>query len=82
MISVCGPPSRGLVHVCFSGMFPKAVLRLSKSTLSHSLSLSLYIYIDTFQYAGSSLKELQKAIKSPAANLGILLDAGSKRAKR
>ncbi|KAK2147389.1 hypothetical protein LSH36_555g01001 [Paralvinella palmiformis] len=44
--------------------------------------LRLFVALTGIQYAGSSLKELQKAIKSPAANLGILLDAGSKRAKR
>lgn len=35
-----------------------------------------------FQYAGSHLKELQKAFQNPAANLGLIFGEGSKRAMR
>jgi len=34
------------------------------------------------QYAGGHLKELQKAFKRPTANLGLVLEEGSKRARR
>lgn len=34
------------------------------------------------QHAGSHLKELQKALKNPTANFGLILDEGAKRVKR
>lgn len=36
----------------------------------------------SFQYAGSHLKELQRAFQNPAANLGLIFGEGSKRALR
>lgn len=44
--------------------------------------LRLFVALTGIQYAGTSLKELQKAIKNPVGNFGVLVDAGSKRAKR
>jgi len=44
--------------------------------------LRLFVALTGIQYAGSHLKELQKAFKNPTANLGLILDAGSKRALR
>ncbi|KAI8770611.1 very long-chain specific acyl-CoA dehydrogenase, mitochondrial [Biomphalaria glabrata] len=44
--------------------------------------LRLFIALTGIQYAGSQLKELQKALSNPAANLGLLVGAGAKRAKR
>ncbi|KAK6195102.1 hypothetical protein SNE40_000594 [Patella caerulea] len=44
--------------------------------------LRLFVSLTGIQYAGSSLKELQKAMKNPAANLGLIFGAGSKRAMR
>lgn len=34
------------------------------------------------QYAGGHLRELQQALKNPAANMGLILGEGTKRAKR
>lgn len=34
------------------------------------------------QYAGTHLRAIQKAIKNPASNLGVIFDEGSKRAIR
>lgn len=42
---------------------------------------ALQIYSD-LQYAGRSLKQLQQALKNPAANMGTLLGVGAKRARR
>merc|ERR1719394_1942065 len=39
--------------------------------------LRLFIALTGIQYAGSSLKELQKALANPAANLGLLVGAGA-----
>lgn len=44
--------------------------------------LRLFVALTGIQYAGSHLKELQKALKNPAANLGLLVDVGATRAKR
>ncbi|XP_005106264.1 very long-chain specific acyl-CoA dehydrogenase, mitochondrial [Aplysia californica] len=44
--------------------------------------LRLFVSLTGIQYAGSQLKELQKALANPAANLGLLVGAGAKRAKR
>ncbi|GBM76641.1 Very long-chain specific acyl-CoA dehydrogenase, mitochondrial [Araneus ventricosus] len=44
--------------------------------------LRLFIALTGIQHAGSHLKELQKAFKNPIANLGIILEEGSRRAKR
>jgi very long chain acyl-CoA dehydrogenase len=42
-----------------------------------------YIWYSTgIQYAGSHLKELQRAFKNPAANLGIIFSEAGKRAFR
>ena len=35
-----------------------------------------------FQYAGKSLRELQKALKNPLANMGVLTGAATQRARR
>ncbi|XP_059179422.1 very long-chain specific acyl-CoA dehydrogenase, mitochondrial-like [Physella acuta] len=44
--------------------------------------LRLFISLTGIQFAGSQLKELQKALSNPASNLGLLVEAGAKRAKR
>ncbi|XP_013781569.1 very long-chain specific acyl-CoA dehydrogenase, mitochondrial-like [Limulus polyphemus] len=44
--------------------------------------LRLFVALTGLQYAGGHLKELQKAMKNPAANLGLILDEGAKRMKR
>ena len=44
--------------------------------------LRLFIALTGIQYAGSHMKELQKALKNPAANMGLLIDFGAKRVKR
>lgn len=44
--------------------------------------LRLFVALTGIQYAGSHLQQLQKALKNPAANLGLLVDAGATRAKR
>lgn len=42
--------------------------------------LRLFVALTGIQYAGSHLKELQNAFKSPAANLGLIFKEASKRA--
>jgi len=44
--------------------------------------LRLFVSLTGIQFAGSHLKELQKAIKAPASNLGVIFGEGAKRAKR
>uniref|UniRef100_A0A0L8GP14 Acyl-CoA dehydrogenase/oxidase C-terminal domain-containing protein n=2 Tax=Octopus bimaculoides TaxID=37653 RepID=A0A0L8GP14_OCTBM len=44
--------------------------------------LRLFVALTGIQYAGSHLKELQKALKNPTANLGLIFDVGAVRAKR
>lgn len=44
--------------------------------------LRLFVALTGIQYAGSHLKELQKAFQNPAANLGLIFGEGSKRALR
>ncbi|GBN63163.1 Very long-chain specific acyl-CoA dehydrogenase, mitochondrial [Araneus ventricosus] len=44
--------------------------------------LRLFIALTGIQHAGSHLKELQKAFMNPTANLGFILEEGSRRAKR
>ncbi|KAF8770359.1 Very long-chain specific acyl-CoA like protein [Argiope bruennichi] len=44
--------------------------------------LRLFVALTGLQHAGSHLKELQRAFKNPTANLGLILEEGSKRAKR
>lgn len=44
--------------------------------------LRLLIALTGVQYAGGHLKELQKAFKNPAANLGVVMSEGSRRALR
>lgn len=44
--------------------------------------LRLFVALSGIQYAGGSLKELQKAFKNPAANLGLILKAVGDRASR
>lgn len=44
--------------------------------------LRLFVALTGIQYAGSHLKELQKAFKNPAANLGLIFKEGGKRAIR
>ncbi|XP_031842480.1 acyl-CoA dehydrogenase very long chain isoform X2 [Nomia melanderi] len=44
--------------------------------------LRLFVALTGIQYAGSHLKELQKAFKNPAANLGLILEEATKRATR
>ncbi|GAB1600389.1 very long-chain specific acyl-CoA dehydrogenase, mitochondrial-like [Argonauta hians] len=44
--------------------------------------LRLFVALTGIQYAGSHLKELQKALKNPASNLGLIFDVGTVRAKR
>lgn len=42
--------------------------------------LRLFVALTGIQFAGSHLKELQKAFKNPAANLGLIFKEASKRA--
>lgn len=44
--------------------------------------LRLFVALQGLQYAGSHLKELQRAMRNPTANLGLILDEGSKRVWR
>ncbi|XP_076238522.1 acyl-CoA dehydrogenase very long chain [Calliopsis andreniformis] len=44
--------------------------------------LRLFVALTGIQYAGSHLKELQKAFKNPTANLGLIFDEATKRATR
>lgn len=44
--------------------------------------LRLFVALTGIQFAGSHLKELQRAFKNPAANLGLLVKESSKRAFR
>uniref|UniRef100_U5EW83 Very long-chain specific acyl-CoA dehydrogenase, mitochondrial n=1 Tax=Corethrella appendiculata TaxID=1370023 RepID=U5EW83_9DIPT len=44
--------------------------------------LRLFVALTGIQYAGSHLKELQKAFQNPAANLGLIFKESSKRAIR
>lgn len=44
--------------------------------------LRLFIALTGIQYAGSHLKELQKAFKNPTANLGLIFGEATKRATR
>jgi very long chain acyl-CoA dehydrogenase len=44
--------------------------------------LRLFIALTGIQYAGSHLKELQKAFKNPTANLGLIAEEVSRRATR
>lgn len=44
--------------------------------------LRLFVALTGIQYAGSHLKELQKAFKNPAANLGLIIEEAAKRAGR
>jgi very long chain acyl-CoA dehydrogenase len=44
--------------------------------------LRLFVALTGVQYAGSHLRQLQKALKNPTANFGVILDESSKRAKR
>ncbi|XP_014478185.1 PREDICTED: very long-chain specific acyl-CoA dehydrogenase, mitochondrial [Dinoponera quadriceps] len=44
--------------------------------------LRLFVALTGIQYAGSHLKELQKAFKNPGANVGLLFGEATKRATR
>lgn len=44
--------------------------------------LRLFVALQGLQYAGGHLKELQRAMRNPTANLGLILDEGSKRVWR
>lgn len=44
--------------------------------------LRLFIALTGIQYAGSHLKELQKAFKNPSSNMGLLFGEATKRATR
>lgn len=44
--------------------------------------LRLFVALTGIQYAGGHLKELQKAFQNPTANLGLIVEEGTKRAKR
>eukprot|EP00914_Ancora_sagittata_P018662 GHVO01036993.1.p1 GENE.GHVO01036993.1~~GHVO01036993.1.p1 ORF type:complete len:559 (+),score=91.92 GHVO01036993.1:72-1748(+) len=44
--------------------------------------LRLFVALTGIQYAGGHLKGLQKALKDPLSNLGVIVGEGSKRAKR
>jgi very long chain acyl-CoA dehydrogenase len=44
--------------------------------------LRLFVALTGLQHAGGHLKQLQKALKNPAANVGVLLGEATKRAKR
>ncbi|KFB39253.1 hypothetical protein ZHAS_00006602 [Anopheles sinensis] len=44
--------------------------------------LRLFVALTGIQYAGSHLKELQRAFKNPATNMGLIFKEGSRRAIR
>ncbi|XP_045604549.1 very long-chain specific acyl-CoA dehydrogenase, mitochondrial [Procambarus clarkii] len=44
--------------------------------------LRLFVALTGLQYAGGHLRELQQALKNPASHLGLILEEGTKRAKR
>ncbi|XP_012214486.1 very long-chain specific acyl-CoA dehydrogenase, mitochondrial [Linepithema humile] len=44
--------------------------------------LRLFVSLTGIQYAGSHLKEVQKALQNPAANLGLIFEEATKRATR
>ena len=44
--------------------------------------LRLFVALTGIQFAGSHLKELQKAFKNPTANLGLIFEEATKRATR
>ncbi|XP_071645789.1 very long-chain specific acyl-CoA dehydrogenase, mitochondrial [Temnothorax longispinosus] len=44
--------------------------------------LRLFVSLTGIQYAGSHLKELQKAFQNPTANLGLIVEEAAKRATR
>ena len=44
--------------------------------------LRLFIALTGIQFAGSHLKELQRAFKNPTANLGLIVEEAAKRATR
>lgn len=44
--------------------------------------LRLFVALTGIQYAGSHLKELQKAFKNPTANVGLIFGEATKRATR
>ncbi|EAT43847.1 AAEL004778-PA [Aedes aegypti] len=44
--------------------------------------LRLFVALTGIQYAGSHLKEIQRAFKNPTANLGLIFKEGSRRAAR
>ncbi|XP_015609991.1 very long-chain specific acyl-CoA dehydrogenase, mitochondrial isoform X2 [Cephus cinctus] len=44
--------------------------------------LRLFVALTGIQYAGSHLKELQKAFRNPTANLGLIVEEAAKRATR
>ncbi|CAK9806898.1 Very long-chain specific acyl-CoA dehydrogenase, mitochondrial [Anthophora plagiata] len=44
--------------------------------------LRLFVALTGIQYAGSHLKELQRAFKNPTANLGLIFEEATKRATR
>ena len=43
--------------------------------------LRLFVALTGIQYAGGHLRELQKAVKNPISNFGVVLGEVSKRAK-
>ncbi|XP_068245843.1 LOW QUALITY PROTEIN: very long-chain specific acyl-CoA dehydrogenase, mitochondrial-like [Palaemon carinicauda] len=44
--------------------------------------LRLFVALTGLQFAGAHLRELQQALKNPAANMGLIFGEGTKRAKR
>jgi len=44
--------------------------------------LRLFVALTGIQYAGSHLKEVQKAFQSPTANLGLIFEEGTRQARR
>ncbi|XP_075539049.1 very long-chain specific acyl-CoA dehydrogenase, mitochondrial-like isoform X6 [Dermacentor variabilis] len=44
--------------------------------------LRLFVALQGLQYAGGHLRELRRALRNPAAHLGLLFDQGSKRVRR
>lgn len=43
--------------------------------------LRLFVALTGLQFSGAHLRELQQALKNPAANMGLIFDEGTKRAK-
>lgn len=61
--------------------FVKHIFRAARRSLRSFLRAEI-IFVVGIQFAGGHLKQLQRAFKNPAANLGLIIDEVRKRAVR